>query len=443
MMHRVKARLAVQAVKKPYDPKYPASLSDDELVALLKTRGGSPHLRAAALIACLGSSLAAQETQPASRPSSRTNREVRICSLLNTAMAESRIGHWFHSSLLERREIAGLPGRTAVTATVPISYGNSFTGLFDADNARRNARRVFAAYGIHLEPDVTVDADGARGIIDGYAKNEKIGFELRTEDLDMEQLFTRDALVKTSEDGEKLLDEREITALESSGKKIFFAPQSFYVVFDDDEALPMVYWMAAVVDFLNSVTDGPDIDIASALSGDFRRRSAPIVIDSVTRKNLESRVERRQPSSDGAPRTKDATTSIVLDGPTRIRLLVERDSSAAPDEKAERRDGETAPPPSTRPSRARFQPSMISIAHFTGTLRDEALGARTGQDEFAGQVTGLFQRNADGSEVSVRLGTSGLWTYFVPSAIDLNLPFEIEIEIPSGRSAIPNSVYIR
>lgn len=86
---------------------------------------------------------------------------------------------------------------------------------------------------------------------------------------------------------------------------------------------------------------------------------------------------------------------------------------------------------------------MISIAHFTGTLRDEALGARTGQDEFAGQVTGLFQRNADGSEVSVRLGTSGLWTYFVPSAIDLNLPFEIEIEIPSGRSAIPNSVYIR
>lgn len=439
MMNRVKARLSIEAIRKPYDPGYPARLSDDELTALLKARAGSPHLRAAALIACLGSSLAAQESKPTSRPAGDSNREAKICWSLNAAMAKCRNGYWLPFASIERSEIPGLPGRKVVKAIVPISYGNSFSGLFDANAARQHARMVFGAYGIPLKMEVEVDVRGARGILDGYSEERKLGFEIRTHDLDMEQFVDWSEPVATNENQDVALDEREITAIEATGRKILYAPQSFYAVFDGDKSVPMLYWMAAVVDFLNSVTDGPDVDIAGALTGEFRRKSASTVVDAKTRKNLEPHVER--PFDVDA--AQDSTTLIVLDESTRIRLLVEQAPGFVPKDKVEERGESSEPPTTTRPSRPPIRPTMISIAYFNGTLRNATRGSTAGQDKFAGRVSGIFQKKPDGTESSWHPEKFEGWTFFIPSTIDVNLPFEIEIELPKGRSAIPNSVYVR
>lgn len=441
MMHRVKARLVVQAVKKPYDPGYPAKLSDVELIGLLKTRSGSAQLRAAAVVACLASSLAAQEKQPTSQPVDRQSREAMVCSLLNKTMTENPSHHWLHDSKLDRRAIAGLPGHAIVRPFVPIMFGNSYSGLFDVKSARDHALRIFQAYGITLDTDVLVDEKGARGVIDGYSKEKKIGFEIKVEP--SVGFLTRAAPVEPIESSGTALDESEIAALESKGRKLLFVPQSYYAVFDGDAVVANVYWIAAVTDFLNSVTDGPDIDITRALSGDFQWRSASTVVDAVSRKDLESRIERLPYAVEGRSARMVGTSAIVLDKTTRIRLLVERRPGSDAKDAAERRDGGTEIPPTTRRSNDRLQPRMILLTHSSLDSPDQRLDPRAGQENFGGRVTGIFQAKADGTTESVELGGSGVWTFFSPSTIDVDLPFEIEIELPSGRTQIPNAVYIR
>jgi len=145
---------------------------------------------------------------------------------------------------------------------IPISFGNSSMGLFDAGSARRLAGGIFRAYGLELETGVEFDDALVHARLDGADHVRKLGFKLSGLAGNREMHDSG-----RSEPASTALDTVERAALEQGGWKLHVADMKNYPLMDGDQFTPTLAYLAGVIEFLNSVTDGPDVDLRPVLMG--------------------------------------------------------------------------------------------------------------------------------------------------------------------------------
>jgi hypothetical protein len=248
-----------------YDPGYPKGLSEEEIERLLRPglleRFGARALAAGALVAGLSAvplaapvPVPAEGKLPKAGTSTRTDAKHRErVERITREMLGDKVGFWNqHTYLaLDQPLKANPPVKVPV---IPISFGNSYVGIFDTAKGKEATHRLFAAWGLKLERDVIVKGEGYTFRADGYDKTRKVGFRL----LLPEGPFGRGGKLPAEKEPEdSKLDPKEMVALDrdvKAGKvRVFVADAMRYPNMDGDLYTPMQYYLASVVDYLNFI----------------------------------------------------------------------------------------------------------------------------------------------------------------------------------------------
>jgi hypothetical protein len=181
-------------------------------------------------------------------------RERDVLSVLRRA-TELRGGRFSTSEFTHSRNAFGSP---VVLAQSPVFCGNSFGGSFDAGPARRLALELFRAYGWTPYADQVIREGGIATRLDGYDGEAKLGFKLRGAPIG--------AWTETKDEDERTgLSAAEFAQLAGDGIRLHVADLADYPLMDGDQFTPTLAYLAGVVEFLNTVTDGPDVDLQALL----------------------------------------------------------------------------------------------------------------------------------------------------------------------------------
>jgi len=162
-----RVRFELCPVPSGYEPGYPAGLTPAQYRELLLpgTCERLHGLAAAMLLVGGGQRALAQEPE--------STREERVLALVQ-GLGLGRQGWLARSTFQLDRE----KGAHVVLPRIPIMFGNSYSGLFDAASARRIALEAFRAYGLDPRTDVALEQPGLRGVLDGLDEARRVGFEL-------------------------------------------------------------------------------------------------------------------------------------------------------------------------------------------------------------------------------------------------------------------------
>jgi hypothetical protein len=242
-------RPRIERVPGDYDPRYPRALEREqyeELVAPDSTQRMVAAAAAAASLA-LGPALAAQG-------GGESERLESVLAVLGTGVTGG--SWWFERAAFQReRDTQGSP---IVLPSIPIMFGNSVSGLFDAERARKLAAELFVAYGLRPLSDHRVGDVGAS--LDVYDPVSRVGVELRGPVPEEKPWYA-----EVGEVAPVRLDDEEHARLARDGVRVQCVElESFYVA-DGDRATCMLAYLAGIVAFLNEVTTGPDIDLTAIL----------------------------------------------------------------------------------------------------------------------------------------------------------------------------------
>ncbi|MBI3857626.1 MAG: hypothetical protein HY293_18245 [Planctomycetes bacterium] len=143
---------------------------------------------------------------------------------------------------------------------IPISYGNSYVGLFDSEKAIQSTKRLFEAYGVKLQPKGAVKGEGFAFEADGWDAERKIGFRLIRPG--EQPRDTQEA--KPTAEPEKALEAGEMEplgkAMTAGQLKMFVAETHGFPNMDGDLYTPMEYYLQSVIDYLNWALGGAEID---------------------------------------------------------------------------------------------------------------------------------------------------------------------------------------
>jgi hypothetical protein len=239
-----------------YAPGYPRSLTREEFEALLAPRNRER------VLALWGAACAALAISAGGGDGA--DREARVLALLQREADAHRVGYgWLWSSSMVRG--VGFPEETehVYVPSIPIMFGNSSTELFDAGSARKLASEIFRAYGLECESGVILETPAVHASLDGANRERKLGFKLRG-------VIVRNEIedLGEAEPSATDLDAGERAALEKDGWKLHVADVRHYRFMDGDQLTPTLAYLCGVVEFLNSVSDGPDLDLRSVLMGE-------------------------------------------------------------------------------------------------------------------------------------------------------------------------------
>ncbi len=261
-MKKERIRLRHQAVPKDYDPGYPRRLSPAEWRALIASPARA-RVKRLVLVAGLsfGGSLSAQEAAPPPR-----DREAAVLDVIREL--EGGTGRWFWSSWITKQD-RGAIGPTFLPQ-VPIMFGNSQNGVFDAGRARELALQACRIYGLDPAPAARLAAGTGVTVLDGLDPSRKIGFKLRGSP--GTGTWGPEAKDEPPETG---LDVTEYQALVKEGYRIHVADVNSYPVMDGDHFVPTLAYFAGVVDFLNAAAGGPEVDLSALLFGWRQRFEIP------------------------------------------------------------------------------------------------------------------------------------------------------------------------
>ena len=106
----------------------------------------------------------------------------RVDRLVGEILGSNKRGYW--NELTSLRTDTTLSSNPAVKSPmIPISFGNSYVGVFDTEAARDATRRLFTAYGIELKENVPIRQGGYEFVADGFDLERGIGFELTMPDV--------------------------------------------------------------------------------------------------------------------------------------------------------------------------------------------------------------------------------------------------------------------
>ena len=262
----------LRPVSPGYYPGYPRLLSQEEIDSLLKPGILKRFSREALLAGTLtaGVALAAAGASPAATTaalpragiSTRTDPRLKadVERLVKETLAGSRGNMSWHerASIQLRKEMGSNP--PVKYPMMPIMFGNSLMGVFDAGAAREAARKLFALYGIDLARNVTLRARGYEFTCDGFNEKHQVGFEL----IQSPGGSWFQGKNPPPEPASSRLDDAELKGLDAAVKagkiKVFVAKASGYPNMDNDLYTPMQYYLASVVDYLNWVHGDRKID---------------------------------------------------------------------------------------------------------------------------------------------------------------------------------------
>jgi hypothetical protein len=331
----------------------------------------------AAWCLALASSLASAQDPQRVEPRKPTARAVapadvsdRVLQVIRELQSEGS-DVWYPSAVFEKRSLQGMPAR--LIGYVPrdcVVVQRTEVPFFDLARARRHAITLFACYGVTLSSDVELKS-GAR--LDGFDPESGLGFLLREVQPDVSwvsELAARGVHVQVS------------------------VPQRS----DGDELIPVLAYLAALVEFLNEHTDGPDVDLTPALWSE------------------------RQRFHVGASVPRDRDCLVRFAAPTAgIRTVV---IPVDPD----RCEVETIFAYQGRRALHKWLP----IARpYSTSGKISILAPRTMQVQRSGKILpwGLVQELADGGEL--RIESQG-FVIFTPPSFDAARPFHLEIDLEPG-----------
>jgi len=404
-MKRTKIHLALHAAPRDYDPGYPALLSPDRYRALIAPQ---TQLRLHAAVVAAGLAIGApQGADDESKAAIELERQV--LDLVRSIHAEGAF--WYDKSQFPR----GDDEQSGYGVSIPISFGNSHMGVFDAGRARELAHRIFGMYGIELAENYAIADEKCQVVLDGYDAGRKVGFELRGRVKARQGMFDS----AQEEPPEQALDDEEWPALQSRGARLHVADVNDYPLMDGDQFTPQLAHLASVVDFLNTVTDGPDLDLSALL---FQR-------------GMEFSL--RSPASalpDGSKyvHNESGWAEASLTKPTTLRFAF-----ATPD----------GPRPRTRASlrfRNQQEPTVLespisTLGAPTVIAVDRHLSGDQGPEETP-SVLRVVQKRADlPGEIRVESTTSAV---FLPSAFDAAQPFSVELDLGAGQYRIASHALV-
>ncbi len=413
-LRRHHTRLVIRPVAASYRPAYPRSITDSEFRELIEPRlrfrlerSAAPAMAVLLTAACARDVvMIAPAVVGPERPAAPDDLEARVLTLIRELRSEEHWAAWFRDTTFARRSVAR-PDETrdpTVVPHVPISFGNSYTGVFDVERARRLAMDVFRAYGLEPSENHAIDIEGARATVDGYDDRFGLGFELRGP----APGSTADPMSRGSrrpaESADEYLDDEEKARVRAAGFQVHV--QDPLGRFDGDDFTPTLTYLAALVDFLNAYTDGPDLDLSAILWAEKQRLYLP--------------QSWRDTSGTFDVNEHRHVVTRSFDAPTTVTLEFNGDGAGAVT-RWESGVVRRAPLVWTRiagPLATRGVPTVIS---FNVT--------RTGGSVASEPLRRLVQENDRGA--SIRLETRAA-EIFPPSTFDAAAPFSIEVDVEAG-----------
>lgn len=243
----------LKPVRAPYEPRYPRSLTPEEVERLLRPglfqRFSRETLLTGALFAGLALTAAADGDKPRQDKLTKAQLEEaqkKARDVVREILDGYKGKGWNEHTSLRLEET--LPANPPVKyPAIPIMFGNSRVGIFDTAKAVEATRKLFEVYGLKLRPNQAVKGDGYEFEADGWDPDRKIGFELIRGEKDPKNL----------EKGEL----EPLSAAVKAGKlKVFAAHAGGFPNMDNDLYTPMEFYLASVIDYLNWVRGGVEID---------------------------------------------------------------------------------------------------------------------------------------------------------------------------------------
>jgi hypothetical protein len=272
-------------------------------------------------------------------------------------------------------------------------------GYIDGREARSLAVELFRDYGLDVTADLPIAGPAVRAQLDGADRSRKIGFKLN---FDADPSFSTEGF---AEPADTELGPAEIEALRQDGWSLIVAPLCHYRNLDGDQLPATFAWLAAVADFLNSVTDGADIDLRGVVLRELRRYPAPSAADLKL-----SDVPQLEPW---------IPVEFRIDGTRTLTLHFNEPGSSprspSPDEPRVFFSDSSLPTPLIAlPTQRRIGMMGLPVQRPGGSQ----YRARLLQPRGAGQAPLVVEASTD--------------VMFTPSNFDPNLPFDIEITLGAG-----------
>jgi len=415
-----KIKLDHVAVPSVYAPGYPRTLSAEEFEALIAPRNRA-RARGIVNAACATLALSASNAAWAQRTvvatgTDQLEREERVVKLLQRYAEVQPGDSWFWNSTMTRapesEEIAG----PVYLPRIPISFGNSMSGLFDAGAARKLAGEIFRAYGVELETGVALDEPSVHARLDGADRSRKIGFKLRGAGSN-EQMFAQAIPEPANTD----LEAAERAALAKAGWKLHVVGMDQYELMDGDQLTPTLAYLAGVIEFLNSVTDGPDLDLRSVLMGELLHFPVP-KLEALGLGNSARKLESGPYSS----------VTFLLERSQTITLRFNAPGAPAPTVEARGSRRFAAESPATEEEKLPSTTGRISAIQTPFSMHRLQVDQATGKPLPTPEPmrVKLTQARAAGAEPLAIDARSDL--VFVPSSFDAARPFEVEVTLAPG-----------
>ncbi|MBK7874577.1 MAG: hypothetical protein IPJ77_02300 [Planctomycetes bacterium] len=259
-MRRIRLSAGLQPIPRPYAPRYPVLLSPDEYRELVARRN---HERVRALLAAAAIALASRATSAQAPNASsggvdaRAALEARVLGVLQ-ACAERHAAPRNLALEHSANPNPSTPGAVDHALYRGVGFGTGMSHVFDRGEARRLARELFGAYGFELEPGTRVDSDVVHGRLDGANLVHKVGFDL----VDRVPGILGDAgEVVAPEEPADALDDGELARLRTEGWRLHVVTTTRYSRDDAHDLTPLLAYALGLIEFLNAIDDGPDLDV--------------------------------------------------------------------------------------------------------------------------------------------------------------------------------------
>jgi roadblock/LC7 domain-containing protein len=249
--------LEIRPLSQRYDPGYAAFAEIEDWQSFVAPSSKALFAPQALFFAgVLGSvflaDAGAQEMPKVGPPLKSPNAEA--AKIANACLDEVKAtGSWYRDTKFDKKdEVENNP--KVVVPNIRISFGNSYSGIFDMVRVKKATIALFGAYGVKLKEDYPLKRGDVEFQVDGYDPEKKIGFEILGADYISTGGFSADPPDPRQSKPATDLDEKEAEKLKkivSAGEeKMFLAPAVDYPLMDGDEYTPMRAYLQSALDYL-------------------------------------------------------------------------------------------------------------------------------------------------------------------------------------------------
>lgn len=335
-------------------------------------------------------------------------REERVLALLAEVAGS---GTWYYADAIFKAVEPPLgSGPVLVPRVALVMCGTRDHYALEDARARQLGRELFAIYGLSLQAERR-EAEGARSVVlDGLDTAAGLGFELRGHALATPDVGGMGVTYETGEvepeDASVALDGDEFAWLSARGIRLHVADVEAYRG-SLERFTPMLAYLASLVRFLNDATPGENVELGGLL---FEREAAwlPRFVSGEGLRVYELGYARELVVE------RATTLTIRCSGRADLQAAPERDTLGfyeTPDQTLQRRQFRAT----------RGAPAALY-------LEGEAVADKSGEPRPDFRVR--FRQRVDGSTVERESHGAPL---FLPSSVELNEPFELELELSPGR----------